>query len=200
MIRLDGLFVRARVLPLAMVGELITLPLRLSIRTASFFLRGSEEVLKRALALTGRPVAAEPTYGKEQSSDDDIYDGAETTATAERTAPPLEVEVESEPPQAQAPPEPLVEQPTHVSEEVTLVEEFAEPGAEEGAGAQVTIDEPWEDYAKLSAHEVIERLSDATAAELAAVNLYESANHARRTVLSEVERQLQLADRDGASD
>jgi hypothetical protein len=47
-----------------MVGDLITLPLRLSVRTASFFLRSSEEVLKRALALTGRTVSAEPAYGR----------------------------------------------------------------------------------------------------------------------------------------
>jgi len=36
--------------------------------------------------------------------------------------------------------------PTHVSEEVRLVEAFAEPGAEEGAGAAVHMVEPWKGY------------------------------------------------------
>jgi hypothetical protein len=52
----------------------------------------------------------------------------------------------------------------------------------------------------MSAKEVIGRLGDATPAELVAINLYESANQARQTVLSAVERQLKVANRDGASE
>jgi hypothetical protein len=119
----------------------------------------------------------------------------EPERAAERAAP-----AEPEPPIEEQPPAPLVEEPVHVSEEPTVVEEFAEPGAEDGAGAEVRIDEPWDGYANMSAKEVIGRLGDATPAELVAINLYESANQARQTVLSAVERQLKVANRDGASE
>ena len=70
-----------------------------------------------------------------------------------------------------------------MSEEPVIVEERADPGAEEGAGAEVRIEEPWDGYTQLNATDVIARLEDADAAELAAVNLYESANQSRQTVL-----------------
>jgi hypothetical protein len=193
---------RARVVPIAMVGDLITLPLRLSIRTASFFLRSSEEVLKRALALTGRTASAEPRYGESTSN------GRAETYDSAQSAPPSPTAPTAAPPAPSAPPEPvfderptpLVEEPSHVSEEATIVEEFAEPGAEDGVGAQVRIEEPWDGYANMSAKQVIARIGDASPAELAAIDLYESANQARQTVLSAVERQLKLITRDGASD
>jgi hypothetical protein len=80
-----------------------------------------------------------------------------------------------------------------------IVEEFAERGAEEGAGAQVRIEEPWDGYSELSAEEVIARLEDASAEELAAINLYENANRSRQTVMSAVEQQLELISRGGPS-
>jgi outer membrane biosynthesis protein TonB len=217
-----------------MIAELITLPLRLTFRTASFFLRGSEEVLKRAFALTGRSAEATPRYGGE----DNLYDddaaaatssagrsaSAPSTAATSATPQPSEPEpthperepaaegalVEEPKPVSEAPPiveepkpvseaPPIVEEPTHVSEEPTIVVEFAEAGAEEGAGPQITIGEPWDGYARMSAKDVIARVGDADAAELAAVSLYESANQARQTVLAAVERQLALARRSGTS-
>jgi hypothetical protein len=81
--------------------------------------------------------------------------------------------------------------PEHVSEEPELVLESAERGAEEGAGASVTVLEPWEGFEGMNARTVISRLSQATAAELAAVQLYERAHRDRRTVLEAVERELQ---------
>jgi hypothetical protein len=45
----------------------------------------------------------------------------------------------------------------------------------------------------MSAKEVVARLSDASAAELMAVRLYESGNQGRRTVLSAVQRGLKTA-------
>jgi hypothetical protein len=71
-----------------------------------------------------------------------------------------------------------------------LVEEVAETGAEDGAGAQVTIDEPWDGYRLMNAGAVIDRLGGASAAELAAVELYELANRKRRTVLQAAQREL----------
>ncbi len=70
------------------------------------------------------------------------------------------------------------------------MEEFAEPGAEDGAGASITIDEPWEGYSELTAREVLAQLQDADTAVLATVELYESGHRNRRTVLDAVRREL----------
>jgi hypothetical protein len=89
--------------------------------------------------------------------------------------------------------------PEHVSEQPTLVEEFAEPGAEDGAGAQVNIAEPWNGYARMNAQDIIERAPVANPAELAAVLLYEAAHRNRETVLAAVERELQAKSGQGAA-
>lgn len=89
-----------------------------------------------------------------------------------------------------AAPTPLVDEPARVSEEPSLVEEFAEPGAEDGAGAEVHIAEPWDGYSKMNAQHVIARIRAATEAELAAVQLYEGANRGRESVLAAVTREL----------
>jgi hypothetical protein len=78
------------------------------------------------------------------------------------------------------------------------VREEAEPGAEDGAGPRVVVQEPWEGYARMSAKDVIARLAGATSAELAAVSLYESANRSRQTVLEAVQRQLRTANGGGS--
>jgi hypothetical protein len=98
---------------------------------------------------------------------------------------PLSRQPASEPPR----------EPRHVSEEPELVEEVAEPGAEDGAGAEVHVEEPWEGYRRMRAKEVIARLGNASAAELTAVRLYESGNQGRQTVLSAVEHSLRTGDR-----
>ena len=71
--------------------------------------------------------------------------------------------------------------------------ESAEPGAEQGAGAEVTVKEPWAGYRLLNARDVIDRTRTANVAELAAVRLYESRHRCRQTVLAAVDRQLKLA-------
>lgn len=88
---------------------------------------------------------------------------------------------------------PVLAEPVHVSEEPELVRESAEPGAEDGAGAGVTVIEPWKDYAHMNAREVIARARQAGPAELAAVRLYEARHRSRQTVLAAVDRQLKLA-------
>ncbi|MBV9193512.1 MAG: hypothetical protein JO168_05160 [Solirubrobacterales bacterium] len=77
-----------------------------------------------------------------------------------------------------------------MSAEPELVREEAEPGAEEGAGASVTVAPPWDGYAKMGARQVIARLEEADAAQLAAIQLYESSHRRRQTVLQAVERRL----------
>lgn len=260
-----------------MLGQLITLPLRVSVRTASLMLRGTEAVLTRALALAGRPGTAEPPPTKrspaaggrrapagraarrkpqrdstrrerrptrepepprDEAPTAPAAEAPESTTTAapepadppragtpeaspadaaetapdaaSETAPDTMPETAPAPEVPAAPPgdatpvsgaaaAPPAEEPAHVSEEPEVVREVAEPGVEDGAGAQVTVDEPWEDYARMQANDVIERLATANQAELAAVTLYESAHQARQTVLSAVERQLALVSRGGTS-
>jgi hypothetical protein len=84
-------------------------------------------------------------------------------------------------------------EPDHVSEEPELVREIAEPGAEDGAGAAITVAEPWNGYSRMSAKDVIARARAGNPAELAAVRLYESRHRSRQTVLAAVDRQLKLA-------
>ena len=74
-----------------------------------------------------------------------------------------------------------------------LVEEVAEPGAEDGAGAQVRVAEPWESYRLMTAADIADRLTTATAAEAAAVELYELGSRRRKSVLSAAERRLKAA-------
>jgi hypothetical protein len=93
----------------------------------------------------------------------------------EAAAPPAPAEPAAAPPPQPAPP--------HISEEPTLVAETAEPGAEEGAGAELRVDEPWAGYAKLTAAEIRDRLASASDEELAAVELYESTHRRRRTII-----------------
>lgn len=85
--------------------------------------------------------------------------------------------------------------PDHVSTEAVLVREDAEPGAEEGAGAAVHVEPPWKSYGGMSARDVVARLRGASSAELAAVQLYETANRNRQTVLQAVARELKSANR-----
>jgi hypothetical protein len=78
----------------------------------------------------------------------------------------------------------------HVSEGLHFVEAFAEPGAEEGAGAEVHVKEPWRGYSPMTANQVIVRLADASPEELAAVVLYEGIHRRRKTVLEQARRLL----------
>jgi hypothetical protein len=94
---------------------------------------------------------------------------------------------------AGAPASPISSEPVHVSEGAEIVEEVAEPGAEDGAGAQIRIDEPWEGYRHLKARDIVARLTSATREELAAVELYEVAHANRRSVVQAAQRALKQA-------
>ncbi len=80
-----------------------------------------------------------------------------------------------------------------------LVAEFAERGAEDGAGANATVDEPWQGYAQMSADAITARIGDADLAELAVVELYEQTHAKRQTVLEAAERRLRSLSGPGAS-
>ena len=61
------------------------------------------------------------------------------------------------------------------------------------------IAEPWDGYAHLNAKDVIARVSDVNAVELAAVQLYEAAHRNRETVMTAVERELRAKSGRGAA-
>ena len=91
-----------------------------------------------------------------------------------------------EPPARPLEPEP--EAPVHIDTEPELVGEFAEAGAEEGAGAEIHVDEPWDGYRRMRVTDIRDRVAVAGAEELAVTQLYEVTHRRRRSVLDAVER------------
>lgn len=177
-----------RVIPNAMMGEILTLPIRLSVRAASLTLKVGEQIAGRGFALAAQ--AAGLVRTPSPAYDAPMPQQRPAPPPPPEPAPPIEHDDVID---LDAPPE---EEPIHVSEEPELAAEVAEPGAEEGAGAEVRIDEPWPGYARLSAKDIVARVVAASdPAELAAIQLYESANQRRQTVISAVERQLALSNR-----
>lgn len=198
-----------------MVGDLIMLPVRVGVRATQLWFRAAEETISVAANATSRVVglaaarsgggngAATPPRETGRSSETEPASSG-SVSTVER---PRETEdrediiaaaeaamAETEPVAAPEPPPPPAEpEPVHVSEEPTLVEELAEPGAEDGAGAEIHINEPWDGYARMSAKEIVARLGGSTPAELAAVQLYESSQRQRQTILNAVQRELRQA-------
>jgi hypothetical protein len=206
-----------------MDGGIITLPLRVGAGGARVVLRTAAGAAGCAAKLGGRATVAATqaaarvsdtlTWGRPAPSFEPPPEAATAPdVSAPRATPEHSVNGDlSEPPRTQTPrvppiaPPPEPEPPTpvepvHVSEEPELVQEVAEPGAEDGAGASVTIGEPWPGYARMTAKQVIERLADATPAELAAVQLYESINRDRQTVRAAAERNLKSKTGRGSPD
>jgi hypothetical protein len=201
------------------VGELIMLPVRVGVRATQLWLRAAEETLSVASSATTRLVglAAARSSGSSGGAATmprpDAGFAQDEPASAD-TAPPAPRPAEAageehredengagERPApatpgpdsvtaARSPAAPAESEPVHVSEEPALVEELAEPGAEDGAGAEVHVMEPWEGYAGMNAREIISRLAGTSPAELAAVQLYESSHRKRQTILNAVQREL----------
>lgn len=176
---------------------MITLPIRIGVRAASLLLRGTEEVATRTIGFAMRATGLARSGGEAGVAPAVDQPVVQRPAVAR---PAADHEPRPGPP-ARTEPVPVIEadEPRHVSEEPLLAAEYAEPGAEDGAGADVTVKEPWPGYRELSAKDVIARLTDANSAELAAVQLFESVNQKRQTVLSAVERQLELTNNRGAA-
>jgi len=179
-----------------MVGELITLPFRIGVRATQLWLRAAEETVALAIGATGRLIELATARGS--NGDVTARPRGEVGMVELRTAPQPTGAAASAPAPARRPsrrpssrPEPpRPPEPVHVSSEPTLVEELAEPGAEDGVGAEVHVDPPWDGYQRMNAKQVIARLGSATPAELAAVQLYESSHRRRQTILNAVQRQL----------
>lgn len=158
-------------------------PLRLTLRVWEFGLSSAASVAQVGLELLDAeryppPPPAEGRSGRTQRPVD--VDVAPSAPVAQ-PAPP----VADSPP---AVPDELI--PDHVDEEVVLVAELAEEGAEDGAGAELHVDEPWDGYDEMTAPEIRARLAAADPVVAAAVNLYETTHKSRRTVIEAAERAL----------
>jgi hypothetical protein len=175
-----------------MSGSLILLPLRLGTRAVELGLRGATEVLERVAGLAG---VKSSQSGAAPASEPDTSPAPAPTSV---TPPPRPVQT-----QQAGDAEPLIDrgervdydapevvEPAHIDTRDELVEEVAEPGAEDGAGAQVRIAEPWEGYRDLRAAEIVERIRTASPEELAAVELFELAGRGRQTVISAAQSEL----------
>ena len=105
---------------------------------------------------------------------------------------PSQPAADAPPPEAPAavPDAPQEPEPEHVDREAVVVAVSADPGADEGPGAQIHVDEPWAGYDELNVKQVGARLADASLETLAIVRLYESANRNRSTVLDAIDRKL----------
>jgi hypothetical protein len=177
-----------------MVGELITLPLRLTGAATRLWWRAADQAVGLASGAAGyvidRVTPADQPARQKQPSSQSVSSASQGLAepASEARAEPT---VRTQPTRPREPrPDTAPKQPAHVSEDPELVAEFAEPGAEEGAGPELHIREPWDGYRDMSAGEITTRLADADTSELAAVQLYESSHRGRQKILSAVEHQL----------
>jgi hypothetical protein len=181
----------------------MTLPLRVGARVARLSLHTAEEALRlsggvaeQAIKILRPPARGpEPAPATEaerrprpdrQPSPPGRSPSPAPPATPPRTAEPADLP-------------PLGDEPARVSREAVVVEEVAEAGAEEGAGAELHVDEPWPDYRQMTTNDIIARLEQADAAELAAVELYEQTHRARQSVLTAAKRRLRTAGSGGGS-
>jgi hypothetical protein len=70
------------------------------------------------------------------------------------------------------------------------VAETAESGAENGAGAEIAVDEPWPGYDEMNAADIEDRLVAEGAETAAAVSLYEASRKSREQVLEAASRSM----------
>jgi hypothetical protein len=97
------------------------------------------------------------------------------------------------PPEAKGPAMPTVPPVAgakQVDDTPVPVAEFAEAGAEDGAGAEIHVDPPWDGYEGMTAAQISERLASADGGVAAAVSLYESAGRGRVSVVRAADRRL----------
>jgi hypothetical protein len=182
-----------------MVREMITLPLRVGVSATRLCVGVTTRAAGLAfriarLTITSAPPEPRPAAADAGPSSSTVaFDVIVASSPSGPEAPPPEA-----PPRRAVAAEPefgptRAIPPMHVSEGLQFVEAFAEPGAEEGAGAAVHVRQPWKGHAQMTADEVLVHLADASPEELAAVTLYEGAHRGRETVLAGARRQLRLA-------
>jgi hypothetical protein len=110
-----------------------------------------------------------------------VDEPASAAATAPSTVAPAAAEPTEPPPAAE---------PVHVGEESELVAEAAETGAEDGAGAEVAVDEPWPGYDEMTAADIEDRLLTEGPEGAAAVSLYEASHKGRASIIEAASRTM----------
>jgi hypothetical protein len=163
--------------------DLITAPAKIAVTVAGGAIGVAVDVLKGARGL----LAGDP--------DQDTWAPVEPERTRNSTpAKPVTREpVERPPAPGTSAPAPVPEPPAeeeHVDEGAVLVAEVAEAGAEDGAGPELEVDEPWEGYDRMTAEQIGDLLSAASREAVAAVQLYEAVTKSRDAVLEAAERRL----------
>lgn len=155
-------------------------------------IRGEEE-------RDGTPVQTRPPTSPHTQPGPPVRPSSSRAGTA---AAPADTTAAAPPPAPVAPPAPEVPafdaepdqpefRPRHVEEpEPEIVHSSADPGAVEGAGANLRVDEPWPGYGKMTAVDIVDRLAAADRATLATVQLYEATHRKRTTVLTAVDRSM----------
>lgn len=166
-------------------------PVRLTLRVWEFGLSTAAEAARLGLELIESDRPGSPGgFAEYRAGSHPAYDGNGVAPDVDRGT----VEVVPDPPVAAvedappAVPDQLV--PDHVDEEVVLVAEVAEEGAEDGAGPELHVNPPWDGYDEMTAADIRDRLAAASPTEAAAVELYEATGKSRRTVLQAAERAL----------
>jgi hypothetical protein len=149
-------------------------PLRLTLRVWEFGLSTAAEGARIGTELLDPNRGDPPDFAEQRPSAGPVMPEPPAAAAAP-DAPP-------------AVPDELI--PDHVDEEPVLVAEAAEEGAEDGAGAELHVEPPWDGYDRMTAADIRDRLAAATATEAAAVELYEATGKSRRSVLDAAERAL----------
>jgi hypothetical protein len=170
-------------------------PVRLTLRVWEFGLSTAAEAARLGLELLDPGRSESPDYARYRATPhpaEFVNGGSPEPITPEPIAPEtVAPETVAPPPAADVPPavpDELI--PDHVDEEVVLVAEVAEEGAEDGAGPELHIDPPWDGYEAMTAVDIRDRLTDASVAEAAAVELYESTHKNRRSVMDAAARAL----------
>jgi hypothetical protein len=135
--------------------------------------------------------APEQPTGRSPTSEQQTGRSAPPEQPARRPAPPDPAAATEQPVPPRNSDAPAIDDPPE------LVAEFAEPGAEDGAGAQVEVDEPWTGYSAMGARAVVDRVVQLGPSELAVVELYERTHRNRATVLQAAERRLRAVTRPG---
>jgi hypothetical protein len=163
---------------------LVRAPIRIALRAWEFGLSTVAEGARIGAELLD-PERGAPPEQRDNGAAPDV------TSVEPEVTPVEPVVPEAPPPAADAPP-PVPDElvPDHVDEEPVLVAEVAEEGAQDGVGAELHVDAPWEGYDQMRAADIRDRLTLATPAEIAAVELYESTRRARRSVLDAAEHAL----------
>ena len=175
--------------------SLVRAPVRIGLKVAEIGLSTAAEAARIATELLNPDreggdfseyrASTHPDYGGGNGGAPDVEYAAPAVADPPPVvtdAPPV---VKDAPPAA---PDELI--PDHVDEEVVLVAEVAEEGAEDGAGAELRVEAPWDGYDGMTAADIRDRLAAASPVEAAAVELYEAAGKNRRTVIDAAARAL----------